>query len=128
MLMTDDEWQAHVTRETAKEIGEWLSARGTGKLRSPIASLTLGDLEAMAASAISRWIVLQSQRLARAGWPAEDPIRRLLLGGVHAHSADGSRKASATATSCVGNVSPTSASARFAVSNPVLNLHEGMME
>lgn len=46
--MTDDEWQAHVTRESAKEIGEWLSARGTGKLRSPIASLTLPELEAMA--------------------------------------------------------------------------------
>lgn len=77
--MTDDEWQAHVTRETAREMGEWLSARGAGRLRSPIASLMLADLEAMAASAISRWIVLQSQRLAEAGWPTEDPIRRLLL-------------------------------------------------
>lgn len=78
--MTDDEWQAHVTCEAAKEIGEWLSARGAGKLRSPIASLSLPDLEAMASAAISRWIVLQSERLARADWPAEDPIRKLLLG------------------------------------------------
>jgi hypothetical protein len=78
--VTADEWQAFVTREAAKEMGEWLSARGAGKLRSPIASLTMGDLEAMAASAISRWIVLQSRRLAQAEWPREDPIRRLLLG------------------------------------------------
>ncbi|MBI2717217.1 MAG: hypothetical protein HYX36_00415 [Rhizobiales bacterium] len=77
--MSEDEWQVHVTREAAREIGEWLSARGAGRLKSPIASLTLGDLEAMAASAISRWIVLQSRRLAQAGWPAEDPIRKLLL-------------------------------------------------
>lgn len=78
--MTEDEWQAHVTSEAAKEIGGWLSARGTGKLRSPIASLTLPELEAMASCAITRWIVLQSQRLARTDWPREDPIRRLLLG------------------------------------------------
>jgi hypothetical protein len=79
-VMTDDEWQAHVTREAAREIGEWLFARGAGKLRSPIASLTLEELEAMASSAITRWIVLQSQRLATANWPHEDPIRKLLLG------------------------------------------------
>ena len=78
--MSEDEWQAHVTREAAREMGEWLSARGAGKLKSPIASLTLGDLEAMAASAITRWIVLQSERLARVDWPREDPIRKLLLG------------------------------------------------
>lgn len=78
--MSEEEWQAHVTREAAREIGEWLSARGAGKLRSPIASLTLQELEAMAASAISRWIVLQSERLARVDWPREDLIRELLLG------------------------------------------------
>jgi hypothetical protein len=78
--MTDDEWQAHVTREAAQEIGRWLEARGAGKLRSPIASLTMADLEAMASNAISRWIVLQSERLQRQGWPREDPIGKLLLG------------------------------------------------
>jgi hypothetical protein len=78
--MSEDEWQAHVTRESAKEIGEWLSARGTGKLRSPIASLTLPELEAIASSAITRWIVLQSERLARTNWPRDDPVRKLLLG------------------------------------------------
>ena len=50
--MTPDEWQAHVTRAAALEIGKWLEARG--KLHQPIASLTLGDLEAMAVNAISR--------------------------------------------------------------------------
>lgn len=78
--MTDDEWQAHVTREAAREIGRWLEARGAGKLRSPIASLTMADLEAMASNAVSRWIVLQSERLKQQDWPREDPIGRLLLG------------------------------------------------
>lgn len=78
--MTEDEWQSHVTREAAKEIGGWLSARGPGKLTSPIASLTLPELEAMASCAITRWIVLQSQRLARTDWPRDDPVRKLLLG------------------------------------------------
>jgi hypothetical protein len=78
--MTEEEWQAHVSREAAREIGEWLSARGAGKLTRPIASLTLPELEAMAEAAISRWIVLQSERLARAAWPRDDPVRTLLLG------------------------------------------------
>ena len=76
--MTPDEWQAHVTREAALEIGRWLEARG--RLHHPIASLTLGDLEAMAMNAISRWIVLQSGRLHRQGWPQEDRVAMLLLG------------------------------------------------
>ena len=76
--MTPDEWQAHVTRAAALEIGKWLEARG--RLQHPIASLTLGDLEAMAVNAISRWIVLQSERLHRLDWPQEDPIAMLLLG------------------------------------------------
>ena len=76
--MTPDEWQAHVTRAAALEIGTWLEARG--RLHQPIASLTLGDLEAMASNAISRWIVLQSEKVQRAGWPPEDPIGTFLLG------------------------------------------------
>ena len=76
--MTPDEWQAHVTRAAALEIGTWLEAQG--RLHQPIASLTLGDLEAMAVNAISRWIVLQSERLQRQEWPQEDPIAKLLLG------------------------------------------------
>lgn len=78
--MTDDEWQRHVTREAAREIGEWLAGKGDGLLRRPVASLTMADLEAMASCATSRWIVLHSQRLAKAGWPQTDPIRTLLLG------------------------------------------------
>jgi len=76
--MTPDEWQAHVTRAAALEIGKWLEARGIP--HQPIASLTLGDLEVMAVNAISRWIVLQSERLHRLDWPQEDPIAMLLLG------------------------------------------------
>ncbi|THD71367.1 hypothetical protein E7681_17810 [Thalassobius vesicularis] len=59
--MSPDEWQAHVTREAAKEIGTWLEARG--RLDRPIASLRLGDLDAMASVAISRFIVLASRRI-----------------------------------------------------------------
>ena len=78
--MTDDQWQRHVTHESAREIGEWLAGKGEGLLRRPVASLIMADLEAMANCAISRWIVLQSQRLAKASWPRDDPIRTLLLG------------------------------------------------
>ncbi len=76
--MTPAEWQAHVTRAAALEIGKWLEARG--KLHQPIASLSLGDLEAMTVNAISRWIVLQSERLQRQDWPQEDPVAMSLLG------------------------------------------------
>ncbi|MDI3470339.1 MAG: hypothetical protein OJF62_002402 [Pseudolabrys sp.] len=53
--MTDDEWQAHITREAAKAIGEWLEGRGG--LHQPIRCLTMPDLEAMAQNAISTFIV-----------------------------------------------------------------------
>lgn len=43
--MSPDDWQAHVTREAAKEIGKWLEARG--RLDRPIASLRLTDLDAL---------------------------------------------------------------------------------
>ena len=59
--MTDDEWQAHVTYEAAREIGRWLEGRG--RLDRPIATLTRSDLEALAASAIARFVVLASQRI-----------------------------------------------------------------
>jgi hypothetical protein len=75
--MNADEWQRQVTREAALEIGRWFEARGG--LQRPIGRLTLGDLEAMAEAAISRWIVLHSQKLEKAGWPPEDPIARFLL-------------------------------------------------
>jgi len=75
--MSDDEWQGHVTREAAKEIGRWLEARGAGRLARPITSLTLADLEAMAVKAISCFVVLASQRIKE--HPADD-LTRLLLG------------------------------------------------
>ena len=59
--MTDDEWQAHVTREAAKAIGTWLEGRG--RLHQPIAALTIAELEAMATNAICRFVVLGSQRI-----------------------------------------------------------------
>ncbi len=76
--MTDDEWQAHVTRDAAKEIGAWLEARG--RLDRPIRSLSLRDLEAMADNAISRFIVLASRRITE---KPEDtkPLRSFLTAG-----------------------------------------------
>jgi hypothetical protein len=59
--MSDDEWQAHTTREAAKAIGQWLEARG--RLHLPIRSLTMPELEAMASNAIDRWVVLNSHRI-----------------------------------------------------------------
>jgi len=77
--MTADEWQAHVTTEAALAMGEWLEARG--RLERPIASLTRRDLECMAANAISRFIVLGSQRRLSAEDPGDrDALDRLLLG------------------------------------------------
>jgi len=62
--MSPDEWQAHVTREAAKEVGKWLESRG--RLDRPIASLRLSDLENMASVAISRFVVLASHKIREA--------------------------------------------------------------
>ena len=77
--MTDDEWQAHTTHEAAIAIGKWLEGRG--RLHQPIRSLTMPELEALAQNAISRFIVLTSQRIAER--PDDSVSRRfstLLLG------------------------------------------------
>ena len=74
--MTSDEWQAHVTREAAKAMGEWLEGRG--RLHQPLAALTLPDLEAMATNAISRFVVLGSQRMTSKADNAEALTRFLL--------------------------------------------------
>ena len=77
--MTDDEWQAHVTREAAKAVGEWLEGRG-GR-HQPIRCLTMPELEAMAQNAISRFIVLASQRMAQEPEsPQSQKFSTLLLG------------------------------------------------
>lgn len=76
--MTEDEWQAHVTREAAREIGAWLEARG--RLDQPIRSLTLRDLEALAQNAITRFIVLASRRVTQDPDGSSD-LRRFLMSG-----------------------------------------------
>lgn len=75
--MTSDQWQAHVTREAARAIGQWLEGRG--RLHQPIAALTLAELEAMAISAISRFVVLASLRIRECPEDNED-LTRLLRG------------------------------------------------
>ncbi len=75
--MTDDEWQTHVTREAAKAVGEWLEGRG--RLHQPIRCLTMPDLEAMAANAISRFVVLATERI-KAQPEESGDLTRLLLG------------------------------------------------
>lgn len=77
--MSPDEWQAHVTTEAALAMGRWLEARG--RLDRPIASLTRRDLECMAAAAISRFIVLASERRTQAPEPEERATLDLLLMG-----------------------------------------------
>ncbi len=77
--MTADEWQAHVTTEAALAMGGWLEGRG--RLDRPIASLTRRDLECMASNAISRFIVLASERrTAAASRPEREALDLLLLG------------------------------------------------
>lgn len=73
--MTDDEWQALVTREAAKAIGEWLEGRG--RLHQPIRCLTMPELEAMAQNAISSFIVMSSRRVAEK--PDEPGSRKLSI-------------------------------------------------
>lgn len=75
--MTSDEWQAHVTREAAKAMGQWLEGRG--RLNHPIATLALADLEAMAANAITCFVLLGTERMSTKADNAED-LTRLLLG------------------------------------------------
>lgn len=77
--MTADQWHRHVTEEASLAIGRWLEARG--RLDRSIASLTRPELEAMATAAISRFIVLASERRKAAADPAErEGLDRLLLG------------------------------------------------
>ena len=74
--VTSDEWQAWVTREAATAMGQWLEGRG--RLHQPIAALTLADLEAMASTAISRFVVLGSARIKTKADNAEALTRFLL--------------------------------------------------
>jgi hypothetical protein len=76
--VTDDKWQAHVIREAAKAIGEWLEGRPN--LHQPIRSLRMSDLEAMAQNAISQFIVLTSRRIAQRRSDPGSQKLSLLLG------------------------------------------------
>lgn len=75
--MNAAEWQAHVTHEAGRAIGTWLEARG--RLHQPIASLTMTDLEALAGTAISRFVVLGSERMSQ---PVDNAsaLERFLMG------------------------------------------------
>lgn len=70
--MTENEWQAHVTHEAARAIGTWLEERGG--LDRPIASLTMADLEAMAANVICCFTLMRVQRAQAESTGAQDPI------------------------------------------------------
>ena len=76
--MTDDEWLAHTTREAAKAIGRWLEGRGG--LQQPIRSLTMRDLEAMAARANDRFGVLAAARIRDEPEEATANLRWLMAG------------------------------------------------
>lgn len=72
--MTEEDWHRHATREAARAVGQWLEARG--QLDQPIRALTLADLEAVAAAAISRFIVLAVERRRETG---EAPTGLMLM-------------------------------------------------
>ena len=123
--MTPDQWQAHVTREAAKAIGQWLTERG--RLHQRIATLTMADLEAMAVNAIARFVVLGSERIQACPDDSED-LTQLLLGSPSAPCAGARRAALATCTSSAGTAFPTTASARCAASTPARRWQQGTME
>lgn len=58
-------------------MGQWLEGRG--RLHHPIATLTMTDLEAMAANAIACFVVMGSERIRAKGDNAGE-LTRLLLG------------------------------------------------
>jgi hypothetical protein len=74
--VTNDEWHGYATREAAKAIGEWLEGRG--RLHQSIRNLKMAELDAMASSAISRFIVLASARIKEPS--GDDELARLLTG------------------------------------------------
>jgi hypothetical protein len=76
--VTDDEWQAHTTREAAKAIGRWLEGRGG--LHQPIRSLTMRDLETMAARANDRFVVLAAARIRNQPEAAAASLRWIMAG------------------------------------------------
>lgn len=92
-LSPDDAWRAFVVCEAGKEIGQWLEGRG--RLHQPIARLTLAELMIMADNAISRFIVLASERSARRD-PQDDALTRFLCSDFPAPCADANPEASSS--------------------------------
>ena len=119
--MTDGAWQVHVTREAARDIGRWLEGRG--RLQQPIAALSLGELECMAAAAISRFIVLATERIRERPEDSEELAALLYPGCVP--SAAGRPAVSATPASSASTAIPATASARCAASTPERRWLEG---
>lgn len=74
--MTENEWLDHVTHKAAEAIGQWLERRGN--LHRPINSLTMPELEGMAAAAISRYANLRTERQREEPDTKADPIPHLL--------------------------------------------------
>lgn len=58
-----DGWDRFVTFEASEAIGRWLIE--SGRVNVPVAKLTRADLENIATQAISRFIVLTSEAIAR---------------------------------------------------------------
>jgi hypothetical protein len=113
--MTDDEWQAHVTLQAARDIGRWLEARG--RLDQPIAALGIRDLEAMARTAISRFVVLAAQRIREQPEDGRD-LAAILLPPASAPFAAARTGASAIPTSSASSATPPIASAPCPASLP----------
>jgi hypothetical protein len=122
--MSDDAWQAQVTREAAMEIGRWLEGRG--RLHQPITVLSLGELECMATAAINRFVVLASERIRERPQGSED-LTALLLHPGCVPCAAGRTEASATPTSSASTVTRATASVPCPASMPVRRSPEGRM-
>lgn len=79
-MTEEDAMQAAMVRAAALAIGDWLEGRG--RLHQPIASLTLNDLDAMAANAVSAWILARQRAARDATKKADHPTAAdLLLAG-----------------------------------------------
>ena len=120
--MTDDAWQAHVTREAARDIGRWLEGRG--RLHQPIAALSLGELECLAAAAISRFVVLAMERI-REQPEGSEALTALLLPQGRVPSVAGRIGASPTPASSASTAIPATGSARCTASMAARRSPEG---
>ena len=105
--MTDDEWQAHITREAAKAIGEWLEGRGRLASAHPLSTMRgsrgHGAERDLAASSCWRRSGSGSARTN----PSADTLRCSARLALCALCGRGRRVASATRICCVWTAFPT---------------------